>query len=204
MDPITAGIVTGGMGLAGGLFQNEQNSREAGNNRAWQQHMASTAHQRSVNDLRAAGLNPVLSALGNGAATPSGAQAQMGNLSDGLSKGMDTAIAIRAQNKALDLQDAEIDLKHDQASNLAVQRSMSIPETQIKNSQASQEELKTKMLKQTLPAMVKKAKAEGNWAEVNQLMGVINAGTSSAKDIVDTVNPIKNVLTTIPSVKGKK
>lgn len=51
------------------------NSAEAAANRDWQERMANSAHQREVADLRAAGLNPILSSARSGAATPSGASA---------------------------------------------------------------------------------------------------------------------------------
>lgn len=54
---------------------NQFNAEQAQLNRDFQAAMSSTAHQREVADLKAAGINPILSANTQGATTPSGATA---------------------------------------------------------------------------------------------------------------------------------
>lgn len=92
----------------------QKSKREAQRQRDWQSYMSDTAHQREVADLRAAGLNPILSATGgSGASTPSGAMANM-NMGTPFDIHGDETIAktlSKERNSAVENMEADTDLK---------------------------------------------------------------------------------------------
>ncbi len=78
--------------IGGSLFSAQSSKREAEKNRDFQEDMSNTSYQRSMADMKKAGLNPILAAKLGGASTPGGA---MGNIPD-LGQTMNSAMSSQA------------------------------------------------------------------------------------------------------------
>lgn len=74
-------LVAGGVQVGVAAASHEMGKKEAAVTRQWQKMMSDTAIRRSVADMKAAGLNPLLAInAGGGASSPPGAMAQAPNM----------------------------------------------------------------------------------------------------------------------------
>lgn len=101
----------GGLGYLGQSQANDANIAMARDQMNFQERMSSTAHQREVADLKAAGLNPILSANA-GASTPAGSTA---TVESALKSGVASAMEAKRMQNEMTMQKEQIALIKAQA-----------------------------------------------------------------------------------------
>lgn len=101
MDPVTGGLIASGVGGIASFFgqrsANKAMLEDAKRNRQFQEKMSSTAWQRAVTDMEAAGINPALAYSRGGASTPGGSAAS--GLGNALGSGVSSALQAKMQHE---------------------------------------------------------------------------------------------------------
>lgn len=199
--PVIGGIVGGIAGGPGGAAQgasmggalssgfgadsaNSINSAEAQYNRLFQEKMSNTAHQREVADLRAAGLNPILSA-NSGASTPGGATAAPAqNVGAAVATSANDAIRIKRENEQFKSQ------KELNDSAIATQ----VTQAKLNEASAKAAQANVNSINLQLPAIAAEASRDKKQAETDSKFIDYDAGAKRVKQASDTLNSAVNAI----------
>ena len=116
-----APLVSGAFGLLGGFNKNREARKATARQMAFQQDMSNTSYQRGMEDMRKAGLNPILAGKLGGASTPTGSTYNPEN------------IATQATNAYLQAKQTEANVQQTEAQTAKILAETDV----IENSQGS-------------------------------------------------------------------
>lgn len=159
--------------------QYRMNQRGAERERGWQERMSNSAYQRSMADMRKAGLNPILAYQQGGASTPSGGVEK----STDVARIVSTALQAKELQKRIQVMDAEIGLKGSQ-SGLADAQAKAVPvgiEKTRQETELTAAEFKLRKL------LFEQASATGNSVTGRNVWSLYRAGKISWEAVEDKI-----------------
>ncbi len=106
--PLIAAGLSAGASYLGAKMQNKANIKASQKQMDFQREMSSTAYQRSMADMKKAGLNPILAYSKGGASTPGGAQIPAVNELEGSVQSAQAARRLSAELSNLKEQNANL------------------------------------------------------------------------------------------------
>jgi len=100
--PIAAALMAGGT-VVGQHLANRENKRAAQAQIAFQRDMSNTSYVRGMQDMKNAGLNPILAGKMGGASTPGGASYQAKNIMEGAANSAQSAMQTKQLSQQVDI-----------------------------------------------------------------------------------------------------
>lgn len=189
---------------------NKMSVEEAQRNRDYQERLSNSAYQRSMQDMAAAGLNPILAYQKGGASSPSGSQAAFNTAHMEAAR----AIPFESKNVAADAVNTALSLQKSQQENVNMKYTADNIQSQTAKtiSEENLNKVKLQILGEELsPAQLRKIVAEQDKSVYQSSAGQVarKAGTfateaertvapilNSAKSISQTISPWKSYETT--------
>lgn len=191
--PLGAAAIMGGSAIVGGLLglhgahrANQTNQSISQQQMQFQREMSNTAYQRSMEDMRKAGLNPILAYQQGGASSPAGAGIPA---IDQITPAVSSAMQAARLHADLDnLKEMTNKLKSDQEVNDAMIKSAHA-DAMLKSNSARVADTNNKLLNYELPRASNKANVENSslgkglslWDRIMESVGAASPFKSSAK-----------------------